>query len=74
MPTAAECRAYAAERLGVGVYISIQPATALLGIAHQLDELAFQLDRLATIVKSEDKQGRLSWRLSHGLFRDHWSN
>jgi hypothetical protein len=55
--TAQQCRTYATEyqRLGQQDNISIQRATALMGLANALEAAAFQLDRLTTIVNEEDK-------------------
>jgi hypothetical protein len=57
MPTAEQCRAYAAEyqRLGQQAGISIQRATVLMGISLSWATLAEQLERLAAIVADEGK-------------------
>jgi hypothetical protein len=57
MPTAEQCRAYAAEyqRLGRQAGISIQRATVLMGISLSWATLAEQLERLAAIVADEGK-------------------
>ena len=57
MFTAEQCRIYAAEHqsLGQDTAISIQCATALMGLAHALETLAFQIDRLAIIMNEEGK-------------------
>ena len=57
MFTAEQCRIYAAEyqSLGQDAAISIQRATALMGLAHTLETLAFQIDRLAIIMNKEGK-------------------
>jgi hypothetical protein len=56
MPTAEQCKTYAAkyQRLGLGVEISIQRATALMGISQSWTTLARQLDRLSVITKNEN--------------------
>jgi hypothetical protein len=56
MPTAEQCKTYAAEyqRLGLEIEISIQRATALMGISQSWTTLARQLDRLSVITKNEN--------------------
>ena len=56
MPTAEQCKTYAAayQRLGLEVEISIQRATALMGISQSWTTLASQLDRLSVITKNEN--------------------
>ena len=41
--------------LGQDAAISIKRATALMGLAHALETLAFQIDRLAIIMNEEGK-------------------
>ena len=55
MITAAQCRAYATEceRLGKAPDISIQRATALMGMAHCWDMLADDTQRYDGIVRAE---------------------
>jgi hypothetical protein len=57
MPTAEQCRSYAAgyQRLGIEIDISVRRATALMGIANSWLALATQLDQLSIIVKEESK-------------------
>jgi hypothetical protein len=55
MPTAEECKTYAAdyEHLGREADISIQRATVLMGISQSLKMLAYQLDRLSYVERDE---------------------
>jgi hypothetical protein len=55
MPTVEQCEAYAAEcqSLGRKADVSIQRATALMGISQSWTVLASQLRRLADILKEE---------------------
>jgi hypothetical protein len=57
MPTAEQCRIYAAgyQRLGIEVDVSIRRATVLMGIANSWLALATQLDQLSIIAKDESK-------------------
>jgi hypothetical protein len=55
MPTAEECKTYAAEyqRLGLEEDISIRRATVLMCISASWTTLAYHLDWLSDIVKEE---------------------
>jgi hypothetical protein len=57
MQTAEQCRTFAAEyqHLGREADISIQRATALMGISNSWTVMAYQLDRLSGITKDESK-------------------
>jgi hypothetical protein len=57
MPTAEQCKTYAAQYqlLGREADISIQRATALMGISLSWTTLASQLDRLSAIMKAEGR-------------------
>jgi hypothetical protein len=57
VPTAEQCKAYAAEchRLGQVADISPRRERALMTISRSWTGLATQLDRLATIIKEEGK-------------------
>jgi hypothetical protein len=57
MPTAEQCKAYAAEyqRLGQETDISPQRATLLINISRSWTALANQLDRLSILIKEESK-------------------
>jgi hypothetical protein len=57
MPTATQCKTYAAEykRLGMEPHISIRCATLLMAISLSWATLANQLDHLTVIMEEESK-------------------
>jgi hypothetical protein len=57
MPTAQQCKTYAAEykRLGMETDISIRRATLLMAISQSWATLANQLDHLTVIMEEESK-------------------